>query len=291
VGRYALPVIANPEQFKHWNELSGPRWVRFQDRLDAELAELTAVTMDRAGIAPGAAVLDVGCGCGGTTLELGKRVGARGTVLGLDLSKPMLARAKERVAEARLANVSFRHGDAQVESLPPAAFDLLFSRFGVMFFADPGAAFANLRRALRPGARLAFVCWQAFAENPWLMVPLGAVAKIVPLPPPQAPDAPGPAAFANPERVGRVLGAGGFADVALEDVRIPLALGGGTLEGAVELALEIGPGATALREANAGPELRARVADAIREALAPFAASGRVQIPSAVWVVTARNPG
>jgi SAM-dependent methyltransferase len=212
-------------------------------------------------------------------------------VLGVDVSQPMLARARERAAAAGLAQVEFLEADAQTAALDPGAFDLLFSRFGVMFFADPAAAFANLRRALRPGARVAFLCWQRLAENPWIMVPLAALAKHVELPPPPAPDAPGPFAFADAQRVQRLLERGGLADVAFEDLRLPFLLGGGGLDDAVEFSLEIGPASAALREANAGPELRARVASAVREELAEFVdPQGRVAMPSAAWLVSARNP-
>jgi SAM-dependent methyltransferase len=284
-------VAANVEQSKYWNEVAGPRWVRFQEVLDAELAVLTGAALDRAAPRPGASVVDVGCGCGATSLELARRVGAAGRVLGVDLSKPMLARAAERAAAAGLSQISFREADAQTERFAPGAADLVFSRFGVMFFADPIAAFANLRAALRPGGRVTFVCWQKLAENPWLTVPMAAMAKYVQLPPPPPPGAPGPFAFADPARVAEILGGAGYAGVELEDLREPLVLGGGTLDGAVEFSLEIGPAATALRETNPGPEVRARVADAIREALAPFAASGKLQMGSAAWIATARNPG
>jgi SAM-dependent methyltransferase len=283
-------VTANTEQAKYWNEVAGPRWVRFQEVLDTELSGLSGAAMDRAGVAPGEAVIDVGCGCGGTALELARRVGAGGRVLGVDLSRPMLDRARARASAAGLAQLSFREADAQTERFAPGGADLVFSRFGVMFFSDPPAAFANLRAALRPGGRVAFVCWQARGENPWVTVPLGAIAKVVKLAPPPAPGAPGPFAFADPDRVRAILLGGGLADVAVADLREPIALGGGTLDGAVAFALEIGPAATALREAGGGPEVRAQVADAMREALAPYAASGELRMASAAWLVTARNP-
>jgi SAM-dependent methyltransferase len=283
-------VIANTEQSKYWNEVAGPRWVRFQEILDAELSALSDAALARARVAQGESVIDVGCGCGGTALELARRVGAKGRVLGVDLSQPMLARARERAAAAGFAQLELRQADAQVERFASGAADLVFSRFGVMFFADPSAAFANLRGALRKGGRVVFVCWQPLAENPWITVPLGAIAKVVPLAPPPPPGSPGPFSFADPERVSRILTSGGLADVVLEDLRIPLALGGGSLDGAVEFSLEIGPAATALRESGAGPEVRDQVALAIREALAPFAAKGPLHMASAAWLVTARNP-
>jgi SAM-dependent methyltransferase len=291
-GRCILaPVTTNTEQSKYWNEVAGPRWVRFQEILDVELAALTQAALERAAPEPGETVIDVGCGCGATSLELARRVGPGGRVLGADLSQPMLERARARAAAEGLAQAEFRQADAQVERFAPGAADLVFSRFGVMFFADPPAAFANLRAALRPGGRVTFLCWQPMSENPWVTVPLSAIAKVVPLPPPPPPGAPGPFAFADPEHVRRILTAAGFAEIALGDLREPFALGGGTLDGAVEFALEIGPAASALRESGASDAVRAQVAAAIREALAPHAASGPLRMPSAAWLVTARNPG
>jgi SAM-dependent methyltransferase len=283
---------ANAEQVRYWNEVAGPRWVRFQERLDREIAGLGRLAIERAELAEGESVLDVGCGCGGTALELARRVGPRGRVLGVDISGPMLARARERAAAEGVAQLQLLQADAQTAALEAGAFDLLFSRFGVMFFADPVAAFANLRRALRPGGRLAFVCWQRLPDNPWMLVPIGALARHLPLPPPPPPGAPGPFAFADAERVRGLLESAGFARVETHDVREPLSLGGGSLDDAVEFALEIGPAASALREAGAGPELRAKIAAEVRDALAPFVGpGGSPSLPSAAWIFTARSGG
>jgi len=279
----------NAEQMRYWNEVAGPRWVQFQERLDHELAAAD-LALERAAPAPGEAVLDVGCGCGTSSLAIARRVGPRGRVLGIDISRPMLARARARAAAEGAAQLELLEADAQTAALEPAAFDLLFSRFGVMFFADPAAAFANLRRALRPGARLLFVCWQRLADNPWVLAPLEAIAKHVPLPPPPPPGAPGPFAFADAERVRALLERAGFAGVAIEDVRFALGLGGGGLDDAVEFSLEIGPASAALREAGASDDLRARAAAAVREALARYERPEGVRVPAAAWIVTARNP-
>src|SRR6185503_11565956 len=182
----------NAEQIKYWNETAAPKWVEYQAVLDTQLEELGRLAMERARLVPGERVLDVGCGCGATTRALAARVGARGSAHGVDISAPMLARAAELTRAAGVGNVRFTNADAQTYAFEPGGADVLFSRFGVMFFTDPPAAFTNLRRALRPGGRVAFVCWQPLAENPWLLVPLSTAAQHIQLPPPPAPGAPGP---------------------------------------------------------------------------------------------------
>jgi SAM-dependent methyltransferase len=278
----------NADQIAYWNEQAGPRWVEMQERLDRMIGVLGMRALERAALAAGESVLDVGCGCGGTTLEIARRVAPGGRALGLDISRPMLARARARAASAGAPGAAFVEADAQTVPLEAGAFDAVFSRFGVMFFADPVAAFANLRRALRPGGRLTFVCWQRLVDNPWVTLPLGALAKHLPLPAPPPPGAPGPFAFADAERVRELLAQAGFAAVACEPAEERLALGG-DLDDAVALALELGPSAAVLREAGAGEELRAQVAASIREALASHAGGDAVRLPSAAWIVSART--
>src|SRR5262249_9342980 len=164
----------NAEQITYWNEKSGPKWVTEQARLDRMIAPFGAEA--RTALAPkaGEHIVDVGCGCGETSLQLGRHVTASGGVHGVDISQPMLARARQRAAAAGHAHVRFTPADAQTHAFPCEGADAIFSRFGVMFFADPVAAFANLRQALRSDGRLAFVCWQPMPANPWMAVPLMA---------------------------------------------------------------------------------------------------------------------
>jgi SAM-dependent methyltransferase len=281
------PGGPNAEQVRYWNEVAGQKWVARQALLDAQIGPLGLRAIDAGAIAPGEHVLDVGCGCGDSTLALAGRVGAAGSVTGIDVSAVMLARARERTAG--LVRVELLHADAQTHPFPAARHDVLFSRFGVMFFTDPTAAFTNLATALRPGGRLAFVCWQALERNPWLLVPLEAAARHITLPPPPDPGAPGPFAFADPRRVRGLLAAAGFRDIALAPVDDVLAVGGGAnLDATVEFLLQIGPAGAALREAD--PAAYPAVAAAVREALAPFAGPAGVHMPAAAWIVTARRP-
>jgi SAM-dependent methyltransferase len=239
-------------------------------------------------VRPGENILDIGCGCGETSIDLGHRVAPYGRVLGIDISGPMLERARYSVGVLGLANVSFENADAQTHPFPDGAFNLVFSRFGVMFFIDPTAAFANLRRTLKKGGRLAFVCWQDIRLNPWMLVPLMAAAQHIALPTPPAPDAPGPFALADPDRVRRIVEGAGFLDVNLESVKTELVIGGTEdMDVAVNFLMRIGPAATALREA--APEIMPQVAESIHDALVPYFQHGRgVTMEAAAWVVSGR---
>ena len=205
--------------------------------------------------------------------------------MGIDISGPMLARARQ-VAPAGLP-VEFVLADATVYPFDPASFDLLASRFGVMFFAEPALSFANLRRGLKPSGRLAFACWREPRENPFFMAPLQAVYKHVPRLPQQGPEDPGPFSFASEARVHRILGEAGFSGVVMEacDLALDIAVGRG-LDTAVQSALEIGPAARALAEQP--PDVVAAATDSIRAALAAFQRGQSVALPASIWIVTAQ---
>ena len=282
--------MSNAEMIRYWNEGAAPAWTRFEEALDAQLEPLGARARERAGLRDGERVLDVGCGCGATTLELAAAVGRAGRVVAIDISRPMLARAEQRARQRGLADrIEFRLDDAQTASLGSAGFDVVFSRFGVMFFADPVAAFANLRAALRDGGRLAFVCWQPREKNPWMMAPALAAARHIPFPAPPPPDAPGPFAFGDAERVRGILRDAGFSDVAIEPVDEPMRLAGDTIDQALELFLAVGPVGAALREANPSPEQRANVLEAVRGVLASFETPRGLEADAGAWIVSARK--
>jgi len=281
----------NAEQIKYWNEASGPKWVAWHDLVDAQIRPLGLQAMERARIVTGERVLDVGSGCGATTLELARRVGPTGSATGVDISGVMLQRAREAAAQAKLSNVRFENADAQTHAFEPESMDAIFSRFGVMFFAQPDAAFANLRNALRPGGRLAFVAWQAVHLNPWMFVPVAAAAQHITIPLPTSPDAPGPFAFADVERVRGILSRAGFADVGFEELTDTVSVAGGAdLDQTVDFLLQMGPTGNAIRDAGAGADALTAVTAAIREALQPYVTSDGVRMQAAAWIVTGRRP-
>jgi SAM-dependent methyltransferase len=278
----------NAQQVTFWNEQAGPIWVARQTALDHMIATFGERAMEALAPRPGERIVDVGCGCGSTSLALARRVGASGSVLGVDVSEPMLARARERAAADRAANVRFVAGDAQTHPFAAGSADAVFSRFGVMFFVDPTAAFANVRTVLQPDGRLAFVCWREAAANAWIMTLLMALASVVTLPAPPAPGAPGPFSFGDENRVRSILDGAGFHDVALEPFEPEIVIGGGgTIDEAVDFALDLGPTAAALREA--GPEAQPKVTAALREAMGSFLTPRGVVLGSSAWIVTARR--
>ncbi len=277
----------NAEQDEYWNETAGPKWVALADLIDEQIAPLGLEAIEAAAVVEGARVLDVGCGCGQTTVQLGARVGPTGRVLGVDLSEPMLEVARTRASERALDQVRFERADAQVRSFAGDGFDRVFSRFGVMFFADPPAAFANLRAALAPQGRLVFLCWQALAKNPWMLRPLMAAAPHVDLPPPPEPGSPGPFAFADPDHVRGILEAAGFGDIELVPLEREIVVGGGRgLEETVDFVLQMGPAGVAMREADKAT--RDKASASVREALEPFAGPDGVRLDAATWIVSAR---
>ena len=277
----------NAREIAYWNGPGGERWVSHQRMQDALLAEVAGLLLERAAPRAGESVLDIGCGAGTTSLALARQVAPAGRVLGVDVSAPLLERARQQ-ASADLP-VEFALADATVYPFAPRAADLLFSRFGVMFFADPARSFANMRGGLRAGARAVFACWRPPRENPWLMLPLQAAYRHVPRLPEAGPEDPGLFSFASEPRVRGLLDRAGFRAIALEpvDLSFDLAEGHG-LDRAVELSVGIGPASRALDGQPAA--LRVAAAAEIRAALAPYQHDSRVPLPGAIWIVSAMNP-
>lgn len=281
----------NAHQVADWNGQSGAHWVANQARLDGMMERFGQAALEAAAPATGERVLDVGCGAGASTLALAARVGAGGHVLGVDVSEPLIGRARALAPQDTPAR--FLVADASSAELPAGGFDILFSRFGVMFFDEPTRAFAHMRRALRAGGRVAFVCWREAAENAWVRLPMGAIKGIVPPTAPPEPEAPGPFSFGDRGRVARILTAAGFTDVTVAPFDAPIPVGeGGTrdaaIDDAVKMAFEAGPLSRAL--ANQSDDIRARASAAVRAAFAGVPGERKVMLDGAAWIVMARNP-
>lgn len=274
----------NADQIAYWNGPGGQRWTDRQQIQDIMLAPVADILIDRADVRAGERIVDIGCGCGAIAIALAEKIGPEGHVLGVDVSAPMLQRARQVAPKG--APVDFMLADATIYPFEPTSADLLVSRFGVMFFAEPAVSFANMRKVLRPSGRLTFVCWREPRENPWLMTPLQAVYQHVPKLPQLGPEDPGPFSFASEPRVRRILSKAGFSGIAMKphDLALDVAIGRG-LDAAVESALEIGPASRALEGQSA--ELREASKRSIHEALAPFTKGQSVSLPAAIWIVTA----
>ena len=275
----------NAEQIAEWNGALGQRWAAMRQEIDRVVTPFGAAALKAAAPQPGERVIDVGCGCGETSIEIARLVGPAGSVLGIDVSQPMLAVAR---SHGQSANLIFQEADASGSPLP-AGVDLLFSRFGVMFFSEPSAAFSHLRKSLRAGGRCVFVCWRTPRDNAWAMTPLAAARQALDITPPQSdPNAPGPFAFADEERLRTILSAAGFGNIELQRFDAAIFLGP-TPRSAAEGAVQLGPVARLLREA--GAEHLPIVVDAIERTLAPLAApNGQVSLNGSTWIVAAANP-
>lgn len=283
----APPHISNAAQLEFWNGPTGQRWTRLAQQIDANLRPFTDELIRRLAPQPGERVVDVGCGAGDTTLALAERVQGHGFVLGVDISRPLLQRATARAANTPEYPIRFVEADAAGHGFERGSFDALFSRFGVMFFADPAAAFANMRRALKPGGRIAFVCWRDRRENPWVTLPVAAARKhLAELPPAPGPDEPGPFAFADEARIQRILTSAGFGAIRCEKFDPLLSYGDG-VRAAADYLTQMGPIGSVLQE---HPEaLRQQVADTLAGMLEEKREAGGLRLAAAVWIVTARS--
>jgi SAM-dependent methyltransferase len=283
-------TIANTAQAEHWNYGDGvAHWISNQARYDRMLAPFTAMILDAADLQAGVHVLDVGCGCGGTTLSAARLI-APGQAVGIDLSGPMLGRARADADQACLANVEFEQGDAQVHPFTPASLEAVISRFGTMFFADPVAAFTNIRSAARPGGRLVFACWQALTANEWLLVPGAALAEHVPPADFGSGDGPGMFAFADTSRLRQILAAAGWQNIEITPKQTSILVGGGgSIEDAADFLRVASMGRAMLAGADA--QTQDRAVASVRAALARYADAEGVHMGAAVWLVHASTHG
>jgi SAM-dependent methyltransferase len=288
MSRVALLMAAdNTEQIAEWNGALGQRWVAMQQEIDRIVVPFGSAALKVAAPQPGEQVIDIGCGCGETSIEIARIVGTTGSVLGIDVSQPMLEVARARGALASCSQLAFLEDDASCAELP-ASIDLLFSRFGVMFFSQPLQAFGHLRKSLRMGGRCVFVCWRMPRDNTWAMTPLSAARSAMGVTPaPADPHAPGPFAFADEHRLRAILSAAGFGAIDVERFDAAVYLGA-TPRSAAEGAVQIGPVSRFVREV--GAEHLPAILDAVERALEPLAApDGHVTLNGSSWIVSATN--
>lgn len=272
----------NDTQIAYWNEAGGTRWSSRAELTERVFAPLTAGLLARAAAGPGDRVVDIGCGCGGTSFAFARAVGPAGNVRGVDVSRPMLAVARDRAQREGVRNVSFVEADASTHPFEPE-FTLATSQFGVMFFADPGVAFANIRHAL-DGGRLTFMCWRPLRENAWQTVPSEAVDGLLPPSKPADPLGPGPFALADPERVRTLLTDAGFREIEIVPHDAELTFGPDPREAA---SVAAGFGAVTRRLTDATPQQHEAAIDAIAGVLAKRMTTDGVRLGAAAWIVSA----
>ncbi|MEP5765286.1 MAG: class I SAM-dependent methyltransferase [Halieaceae bacterium] len=280
--------MQNAEQIDYWNGEAGERWAKQDDMMARILEPIAQTLLAHTELDGCEAALDIGCGGGSQSALLGLKLGSEATVTGVDISAPLLAVARDRANSApeASARLEFLQADASGHAFAADSFDLVFSRFGVMFFDDPVAAFSNIRSGLRPSARVLFSCWQSLQQNAWLWEPLQAALQILPAPEAPPPDAPGPFAFADPERVQSILTEAGFAEVVATASTVSLCFdGASTLRDNARDLIQIGPINTLLEGQDAA--VREEVTDRVAEALTPYFKEGALHLPGAIWMVTA----
>ena len=279
---------SNEAMRQYWNEVAGPRWVASQGFREQRNQESLALLLRRLRLAGGESVLEIGCGTGAVTLPLAQAVGEHGRVVAVDIAQPMLEVARQRAHESGMRNIELVLGDAQVMPLEHSAFDVATSRMGVMFFADPVAAFSNIGRALKPAGRLVFACWAPLEENPhWLISYEIAIRH---LGSPGSGDVePGPLAFADPDYVRRILADAGFIAIAI-DRAYPTIIGGSAEEEARQ-ALVMGPTARLIEAKQPSDATRKAIAAEIAAAFAAKASTGPIRLPATIFLVGARRPG
>jgi len=277
--------IVNIDQAEFWASIA-PTWVELDDRLEIAAGEPGRKVMNRLNLQPGQRVLDLGCGTGAATIELARRVGEDGSVLGVDIAAEMLVRARERAADEGVSNVTFMQADVQSHDLGTDAFDRAFSRFGVMFYADPVVAFSNIGKALKPGGILGFVCWQDVMANEWMLVPGMAVMSVTgSVPPMPEPGEPGPFSLSDMGRVKELLRAARFSEIEVIPHNDVISIPATELPDYAGVALRVGAAREALKEADA--DTIARALESVISALGEKVDDGELRLTRGILVVTA----
>ena len=277
----------NAREVQYWNSVATRPWAEMHEPIDRLFAALTQTVLELADPQPGERVIDIGCGSGTTVLELARRVGPSGYVLGADISQQSVEKARSRIAAAGLSQAEVSLCDVSVHPFVADSFDLAFSRFGVMFFTDPTATFINLRRGMKRGGRLTFAVFRTPQENPWGTGPVAAVRHLLPPITPAGPDDPGQFSWADPARVKRILEGAGFQEVSLtpHDPAMRLAGPGGAAE-AADFAMTIGPVARALASGSVADPAAVRAG--LEEFFQRHDCPQGIVLPGALWIVRAR---
>ena len=276
--------VVNLDQQKFWNEVKGEFWVNLKERIDSLLFPFGEAALEELAVKPGERVLEIGCGTGASSMRLSNLVGRGGEVLAVDLSKPMLEKAKNTGKSLGINNVSFLEVDAEVFSLPQSQYDAVFSRFGVMFFEDPIKAFRNFNVALKPGGRLSYVCWAAREDNPWIRVPTAAAREFLDIPPAPPQDSPGQFAMEREERIKQVLDESGWLNMHVKKFELEHLMGTNAHDAATFIC-QMGPMSEPFSLASS--RIREDCIAAVEGALESFEVEDGVRMKFSTWLVTA----
>lgn len=283
-----MDSMINSEMSEYWNGAGGKKWVGLHEKTNEFIMPLGQNAIDLAAIEEGELVLDIGCGCGKTSFDIANIVGQTGHVNGLDISRVMINEARAHKRLSGVKNVTFQCADAQSLELEAMLYDLVYSRFGVMFFDDPIAAFSNIRSSLDKTGRLAFTCWQSPLDNQWISLPLSIVLKYIPPVEQTDMNAPGPFAFADAQRVSTILNTAGFSNIQVSPYKTPVTFGHNIADAAHALT-QLGPAANSITNSELDAETTSKILNDLQWALEPYVTDNGIMLGAATWVVTAEN--